>query len=95
MRVKTSPLFEIVRVLVRLDHVASIIALRRSSEARKNAHRAGERLAVLIHTSTAHRAVATKNTRVNFTPWQIRDARTVHIILSLPCGDEKRHNPAR
>jgi hypothetical protein len=30
MRVKTSPLFEIARVLVRLNHVASIIAKRES-----------------------------------------------------------------
>ena len=67
MRVKTSPLFEIARVLVRLNHVASIIV---------------------------HADGTSIDSRVNFTAWQTRDTRAVHIILSLPCGDEKRQNPA-
>jgi len=73
MRVKTSPLFEIARVLVRLNHVASIIV-----------HADG----ASTDSSTAHRAVATKNSRVNFTAWQTakmtRHARrSYHFVVAV------------
>lgn len=50
-----------------------------------------------IESSTAHRAVATKNSRVNFTayrPLRLCDTRAAHVILSLRRGERKRQNLA-
>jgi hypothetical protein len=35
-----------------------------------------------------------KKSRLNFAAWQTRDTHAAHIILPLPCRDEKRQNPA-